>query len=92
MAYHICYGLDRPQRLRFRGLRWGIALVLGVILFVGSAISQDVTTHTQTWFTVGQLRRDETALKHMAQKISMGEGWYASAVGYCREIMALSED
>lgn len=92
MAYQIRYGPKQPRRMRLSWVRWGVALTLGVILLVGSIFSQRMNARIQTWLAPEQLRRDEAALQQMAEQISVGEGWYASAVAYCKEIMVLSEN
>lgn len=88
MAYRIRYGTNKRTRINLFWRQCVISAGLGVAMLVGSVFSD--TLQMKSWLLPVQMRSDEIALKDMAESISVGEGWYASAVAFCREIMELS--
>ncbi len=90
MAYRIRYGVEKRYRIKGFWIQCVISIGLGLSMLICSGLFETDKPQMGAWVLPTQMRTDEIALKNMAESISEGEGWYASAVAYCREIMDLS--
>ncbi len=90
VAYRIRYGDEKLPRMNRFWIQCVISFGLGLAIFAGSTFLDQDASHRGNWILPVYMRSDEVALKQMAESISAGEGWYASAVAYCREIMQIS--